>query len=275
MSDSPTLPESRDQEDLKSAFLLIESPSFASKATRALGTPVTKALALLPADWTDRINKATEAALDKALDFVVRTLKDNRSPNASMAAHKLLSGLSGAVGGAFGLPALAVELPLSLMIMLRSIADIARSEGESIRDPAAKFACLEVLALGGIAEAHEAAKGGYYAVRFALAAAVSEAVRYVAEKGLVEEGAPALVRVVAQIASRLSLQVTQKTAAQAIPIIGAAGGAAINLLFIDHFQDLARGHFTVRRLERRYGAAIVRDAYEALRVCSATIAGSR
>jgi hypothetical protein len=269
MTDTAVLPDLRDQSDLERAFSLIESPSFASKTTRALGTPFTKALAMLPDDWTARINKATEAALDKALDFVLRTLKDNYRPNASLAAHKLLSGLSGAVGGAFGLAALAVELPLSLMIMLRSIADIARSEGESTRDPEAKFACLEVLALGGISEAHDAAKGGYYAVRIALASAVSEAVRYVAEKGLLEEGAPALVRLVAQVASRLSLQVSEKTAAQAIPIIGAAGGAAINLLFIDHFQDLARGHFTVRRLERRYGAQTVRTAYEALRVQAA------
>ena len=150
------------------------------------------------------------------------------------------------------------------MIMLRSIADIARSEGESTRDPAARLACLEVLALGGIGDAGDASRGGYYAVRLALASAVTEAVRYITEKGLIEEGAPALVRLITKIAARLSLQVTQKTAAQAVPLIGAAGGAAINLLFIDHFQDLARGHFTVRRLERKYSTEVVRAAYEAL-----------
>jgi hypothetical protein len=51
-------------------------------------------------------------------------------------------------------------------------------------------------------------------------------------------------------------------AAQSVPVIGAAGGAAINLLFIDHFQDMARGHFTVRRLERTYGAELIRAEYE-------------
>ena len=30
-------------------------------------------------------------------------------------------------------------------------------------------------------------------------------------------------------------------------------------------QAIARGHFTVRRLERRYGKAVVREAYEAER----------
>jgi hypothetical protein len=46
--------------------------------------------------------------------------------------------------------------------------------------------------------------------------------------------------------------------------LGAAGGAAINVAFMDHFQDMAEGHFTVRSLERKYGAEVVRAAYEKL-----------
>ena len=46
-----------------------------------------------------------------------------------------------------------------------------------------------------------------------------------------------------------------------IPILGAIGGASINLLFINHFQAAARGHFIVRRLERKYGAEFVKKEY--------------
>jgi hypothetical protein len=53
--------------------------------------------------------------------------------------------------------------------------------------------------------------------------------------------------------------VTQKLAAQAVPVIGALGGAAVNYAFIDHFQEVARAHFVVRKLERRYGKDIVRE----------------
>jgi EcsC protein family len=74
-----------------------------------------------------------------------------------------------------------------------------------------------------------------------------------------------LVRLITQIAGRFGLVVTQKAAAQTIPVIGALGGAAINYAFIDHFQSVARGHFTVRRLERKYGKDIVFAAYEQLR----------
>ena len=55
---------------------------------------------------------------------------------------------------------------------------------------------------------------------------------------------------------------TQKIAAQTLPIIGALGGAAVNYAFIEHFQEMARGHFTVRRLERAYGKVAARAEYE-------------
>ena len=73
-----------------------------------------------------------------------------------------------------------------------------------------------------------------------------------------------LVRFIAQISSRFGVVVSQKVAAQAMPLIGAASGAAINYAFVDHFQTLARGHFTVRRLERIYGAGLIRAEFNRL-----------
>jgi len=58
--------------------------------------------------------------------------------------------------------------------------------------------------------------------------------------------------------------VTDKVAAQAFPIVGALGGAAVNYAFIEHFQDMARGHFTVRRLERAYGKDLIKKEYTRL-----------
>jgi hypothetical protein len=73
------------------------------------------------------------------------------------------------------------------------------------------------------------------------------------------------VRLAAQIASRFGVVVSQKVAAQAVPVVGAIGGAAVNAAFMNHFQAIARGHFTVRRLERAYGKAPVQVAYDDLR----------
>jgi hypothetical protein len=46
--------------------------------------------------------------------------------------------------------------------------------------------------------------------------------------------------------------------------VASIGGASVNYLFIEHFQETAQGHFTVRRLERAYGKDIVRAEYERL-----------
>ena len=152
------------------------------------------------------------------------------------------------------MPALAIELPLSTTIMLRSIADVARSEGERITAPDTRLACLQVFALGGRTKNDDAAESAYFAIRVGLARALAEAAQYMAEKGLVQEGAPAVVRFIVQVAARYGVVVSEKTAAQALPLIGAAGGALVNTLFMDHFQDVARGHFIVRRRAQYVGA---------------------
>jgi hypothetical protein len=54
-------------------------------------------------------------------------------------------------------------------------------------------------------------------------------------------------------------------ATEALPVVGAAGGASINLLFIDHFQNVAQAHFTIRKLERKYGQDAVRVEYERIK----------
>jgi hypothetical protein len=252
-----------DRAELQQARQLLESPSLAAKATHLLGTPIEKGLAHLPSGWNDRIAAVTQYALTAAMRQAVRTLNDTTA-TPSPRWHKAVAGVSGAVGGAAGLAGIAVELPFSTVVMCRSIADIARANGEPLHDPASQLACLEVFALGGTSAKDDAADVGYFAVRALLAKAVSEATSHIAAHGLSQRGAPAIVRLIAQIAARFQVQVTQKMAAQAIPVIGAASGAMVNLLFIDHFQDMSRAHFTVRRLERRYGAAAVRSAYDGL-----------
>jgi hypothetical protein len=148
--------------------------------------------------------------------------------------------------------------------MLRSVADIAKSEGENVTHIDTRLACLTVFALGGRSAKDDAAESGYFAARVAMAGAVSEASKYLAEKGMSKVGAPALIRLTSLIASRFGVVVSEKAAAQAIPILGAASGALINTLFIEHFQNMARGHFIVRRLEKIHGAEPVKLAYNAL-----------
>ena len=252
----------KDMKDLRHAKALLENPGLAAKITHVIGAPIEKGFKLLPEKWSDTVNQVTRAALEKALNFAVITMGDGTKHGSSDMLHKMIVAATGGTGGAFGLAALSVELPVSTTVMLRSIADIARSEGERIKEPEVKLACLEVFALGGRTTGDNAAETGYFAVRAALARAVSEAAQHIAGKRLAQEGAPAMVRFISKVASRFSITVSEKMAAQAVPVIGAAGGAAINTLFLDHFQDMARGHFIVRRLERAYSQEIVKKAYD-------------
>jgi hypothetical protein len=115
-------------------------------------------------------------------------------PAGSELLHKALTTASGAAGGAFGLVTLPVEFPVSTIIMLRSNAEIARSPGEDPSDPESALSCIQVFALGGRAVSADASESGYFAVRGMLAKSVTEAARFIAERGIVEEGAPVLVR---------------------------------------------------------------------------------
>ena len=104
--------------------------------------------------------------------------------------------------------------------------------------------------LGGASKSDDATETGYFAARATMAIAVSDAAAYLAEAGLSQKGAPAIIRLISQLTSRFSVVVSEKAAAQAVPVLGAFGGALINTLFLDHFQDMAKGHFIVRRMER-------------------------
>jgi hypothetical protein len=251
--------------DLKRAKLLLENPGIAAKLSSMVGSPVEKGIKMLPARWQKSVHTATEAALMKALDVAVSSLGKKRPSTSSDRLHKIAAAASGAAGGALGLVALAWELPVSTTVMLRSIADIAAAEGEDPRHLDTKLACLMVFALGSTRDARDnAAESGYFAARSALASAVTEATKHLAQKGLGKSGAPALVRLIGLIASRFGIVVSEKAAAQAIPILGAAGGALINTIFIGHYQDMARGHFIVRRLEKVHGAEPVEEAYRGL-----------
>lgn len=242
-----------DLDDLKKAKNLLENPGVAMKISNLIGSPIENAVDKLPVKWKTKIGEVTKNALVKAYDSALYTIKDSSIKESSNIGHKIAVGISGGIGGFFGLAGLAIELPVSTTIMMRSIVDVARSQGESINDDSTKIACIEVFSLGGPSRGDDAAESGYFAVRTSLAAAVSEAV----QKG----GQSAMVKLIAKVAERFSVQISEKVAADLVPIVGAAGGAAINVAFMDHFQDMALGHFIVRRLENKYGKDAVQKTY--------------
>ena len=254
----------KETEELRQAVACLEGASFAQRLTDAVGRPVGMLSRAMPQSARRVIGHVSETALRGALKLALRTLDLNASAKPANRAHKLAAAASGAVGGALGLAALPFELPISTTILLRSIAEIAREEGEDLSAPEAAFACVEVFALGGQGGGESAFESGYFTVRAALAKSVSDSARFVAAQGVAALPAPVVARLISQIAARFGMVVSEKVAAQAAPILGAIGGAAVNAAFADHFQTLARGHFIVRRLDRQHGASVVAFEYQRL-----------
>jgi hypothetical protein len=255
----------QDYDALLSAVRELEHTSFAFHLANLLGKQIGQVRKLIPASVTSIVNKAAEAAIKNAFDIALRSL-GSAAPVTTMRStrrfHKAAVALSGAVGGAFGLASLPIELPVSTTIILRSIADIARHEGEDLSEPDALLACLQVFALGGRDADQDYTESGYFATRGLFAKSVSEAARYLVGRTLTDEASPVLLRFLSQVGARFGIVVSQKLAAQAVPVLGAAGGAAINFAFLTHFQRIAHGHFTIRRLERIYGVELIKKEYE-------------
>lgn len=251
---------------LQEAYAKLENPSLAIRLSSAVGMPVeavTRELGKrVPDVIVDAVSRSTHRAIELVLQNSMRSIKGDGKTPASPRLHTAAAMTTGAVAGFFGLETLIVELPLTTGIMFRSIADIARAEGESPRDPETLMNCMQVFAMGSrTSDKDDAAETSYYGVRVALSKAVTDALQYVASHGMGSASAPALVRLISALASRFGIVVTQKAMAQTVPVIGAIGGGLVNAVFISHFQDMARGHFAVRALERKYGAEVVEAAY--------------
>ena len=256
---------------LRDAYEQLENPSLAIRISSAVGMPVEAVTRELgkraPEAVVDAVTQSTHKALEFVLQSSMRSIKAEPQATASPKWHTAAAMTTGAVAGFFGIQALIVELPLTTGIMFRSIADIARAEGESPEDPETILNCMQVFAMGSRAsDKDDAAETSYYGVRLALGKAVTDALQYVASNRAGSVTAPALLRLISALASRFGIVVTQKAMAQTIPVIGAIGGGLVNTVFISHFQDMARAHFAIRALERKYGPDVIQSAY--LRISS-------
>jgi len=265
MDRPPVIFAARDLDDLRHAKSLLENPSFSIRLSNLIGAPIDAAMGMLPKTVHGKINQLAQAALFRALQVAIATTRRRASARPHNRFHKLLAGASGGIGGAFGLGALAIELPISTTIMLRSIVEIARSEGH---DPAAletKLDCLAIFAFTGARDSRNSTETAYWLARVALRQSLSEAASHLAGKTVLDKTSPAVARLVGAIASRYGALVSEETAAKAMPILGAVGGSAVNVIFMDHFQNMARGHFIFTRLEKRYGVEEVHRRYAEIR----------
>jgi hypothetical protein len=271
---------------IQQAVAYLERPSFLMKVANLLGKPIENLGRVLPAAVRNGAGDVVDAALRQALEAALLTLRKPHGNELSgplelerleqdrweRLKHNMAAGLTGALAGSFGVTALAIELPVTTTIMMRDIAGVALSCGEDPTDESVKLQCLAVFSIGGVEQEGgrtSALDSSYYASRVALSNVLREATLYATRvsaeqlaRDLATGASPALVRLVAEVARRFNVVVSQKLMAQAVPAIGAAGGALVNVAFNAHFDRVARYHFGIRALERKYGIDTVQATYQ-------------
>jgi len=258
--------------EIQRAKYNLENVSFLMRAFNTIGTPIDSGMALIPEKYQDKVQQTIQQALRLAVKANLRTMRNGiPGKKASSTMYKMVTGFSGAAGGFLGVAGFTADLLVSTKFMMRSILDIARSQGEDVHDIETQLACLEVFALGGTSEDDDEVDTSYYATRAALHAAMNHAGAYIAKNGtskiietLAAQSSAPLSKVIGQVATRYSLQVSEKFMAQLIPVVGAAAGASINMIFISHFQKMATAHFTLRRMERKYGRRFIETSFAEL-----------
>lgn len=261
----------QDYNDLKMAAELLTTPSITAQISNIVGSPFEKIVEKLPTKIRNSIQEAVSSALHKAINGAVKTM-DNKPTKSSTIKHKLMAAGSGALGGVFGAPALVLEIPISTTIIMRAVADIARSEGFDVNDMETKRMCLEVFSLGGITKADDGSDTGYYFTRVALNEVMKsfnkELSKIVVEKGITRltpaQVGAMMAKLVEAVATKFGIVITGKIASQIVPVVGAVTGATINSLFVDYYQDMALGHFTIKRLEKKYDFEHLREEFEKL-----------
>jgi hypothetical protein len=277
-ADDPKL-SSEDLRFIREAAEYLERPTFLTRVANLVGKPAEAVLQLLPSPAQNAIGEAASTALTRGLDWAVRTLPAEPgeglivSKQRSRARdlldrhlHTAVAATTGAVGGFFGVAGMSVEVPTTTMVMLRSIAQIAAQNGAELDDPLTRLHCLSVFSLGS--SPLDTMESAYLTSRLGMAMALKEAAAFFARHSAAEISqalsrgtAPVLVRLVNMIAARFQVVLTQKFAAQAVPVAGAATGALINAAFTDHFNRVARYHFGIVRMERQFGKDVVQAAY--------------
>lgn len=258
----------KELEFLNEACDFLLDPGLMSKGLNLIGRPFEKAHYLLPQRAKDLISNVTQKAIQKALLTAVATIPNEKIQVMNSETDSVTSGwlhkgstiLTGALSGFFGFAALPMELPLTTVLIMRGILDQAKAFGHDLKDVETQLECLLVFGMGSKGIEDDQMESAYFSTRVLHAETIRQAASFIAGSStrqmfqMIEKGkAPAIVRLIVQIAKVFEIRVTQKVLGEIVPIAGAFGGAALNYAFTDFYCTAAKYHFGVRALEKKYG----------------------
>ncbi len=193
----------------------------------ALGGSAESLIDQLPEPVRQGLTGATESALWLAIQAAQGSRR--AVPDQEPWVNTAVTTAMGAAGGIGGLSTSLVELPATTAMLLRSIQGAAAREGFDPAEENVKFDCVRVLSAAGPLSYDDGADLGFFSVRLTLTG-------------------PAMQRLIAAVAPRLSIVLGQKLAAQSVPLLGALAGGGTNYIYTRYYQQIAHVHFGLRRL---------------------------
>lgn len=203
-----------------------------------LGGGVEAQLAALPPGLRQEVERVTAQAL-MAAHGIAGIGGEDEGRGTLVAAIA-----TGAAGGAGGLLTSVAELPVTITVILRAIRAEAKRAGFDPEAAAIRAACLEVFAAGSPLARDDGVNSAFLSARLTVTG-------------------PALQKLVASVAPRFAAALGQKLAAQAVPILGAVTGAALNAAFLRYYREMARIRFQLMRLSVQHGAEAVMGRFAA------------
>lgn len=209
------------------------------KAINFVGGQVEDGLKMLPKAARAQIDVAARRALEASYDAASRS---RSTYGGSDRMHKVLSAISGGLGGLGGLPTALLELPLATTVIFRAVQGVAAQYGEDPTSVETRLECLAVFGAGGPSDKDDGIDTAFFSARVGLTGA--------AVNGLLGKVAP-----------RFATVLSQKLTSQAVPVLGAAAGAGTNYAFTDYYVAMAHVHFGLRKLARDHGEAAVLDEF--------------
>ena len=110
---------------------------------------------------------------------------------------------------------------------------------------------------------------GYLALKTAVVTSIRESGRFMArtagvmlDRQMLEREAPQMIRLIAYVADRLGVVITQKELGVLVPIAGAVLNSSINVAFQQVGHQTAKDYFRRLILEDRYGEELVAYAIQ-------------
>jgi hypothetical protein len=203
-----------------------------------------RGLSSLPAGWRETLHARARDALGWAWKRAITGMdREHTGRVAPTWFYRLLTAGSGAVTGAVGLPGVLADLPTSTLLVLRSLATIAREQGLDIAAADVQAACLEAFAFGGPTDEDDDADLAFWSARAAV---------------------PVFAEMLPQVAARLSGRLAVMLPVRAVPLVSVAASAGVNWHFTGFFQEMGDILLALLPLERRHGRVQVRACFESM-----------